>query len=428
MNGMDRKIEKKKGIRFKHILVGSGLVLLFMTAYLMLSGKNDSKLKIDADRLTIVRTIHDVFQDYIAVQGNVEPIQTFFIDAVEGGRVEEILKEEGSLLKKGDVILRLSNNNLILEISNNEAQVSRSVSELRNARVLMEQQLLNSKIQIYQLSTRVRQLKRAYEKNISLHEDQHISDEEFQQSKEDYETAVALLDLYRENLVKDSIYRGIQVSTLEESVERMSDNLRLIMKRLDNLNVKSPVDGELAFLEPEIGQVISYGTRIGTVNNLDAYKLRVEIDEFYVSRITRGLTGYCEFAGKEYAAKTVKIYPEIRNSRFAVDMVFTGEIPPGIRIGQNSQIKMELGESGEGLLLQKGTFFQRTGGQWVYVVDKSGDYAVKRKIAIGRQNPRYFEILDGLMEGEEVIISNYENFNNADKLILKKKPGLITRP
>ncbi len=419
MDGMDRKIEKKKGVRLKHVLIGSTIILFSLAIYKISFGDKSSKLKVDIEELTIEMVRKDVFQDYIAVQGTVEPIQTIYLDAVEGGRVEEILKEEGSMLKKGEVIIILSNNNLILEISNNEAQVSRSVSELRTARILMEQQLLNSRIQIFELSKQVKQRKRAYEKNILLHKELHISDEEFEQSEEEYETSLKVLELYKENFAKDSLYRGIQVSTLEESVNRMTDNLKLIMKRLDNLKIKSPVVGELATLNPEIGEVINYGTRVGTINILDSYKLRVEIDEYYISRIFRGLTGECDFAGRDYMAKISKLYPEVHNGRFAVDMVFIENIPPQIRIGQTSRIRMELGESQTTKLLPNGGFFKSTGGQWVYVLDKNGERAHKRMITLGKHNPKFYEVLDGLEEGERVIISSYDNFGNVDELILR---------
>ena len=418
MDGMDRKIVKT-GLKNIYIYLGLLFLLILLIVYIIFFGDKGSVLKIDPDKISVESVKYDVFQDYIAVQGIVEPIQTVFLDAVEGGRVEAILKDEGSMLKKGDVIIQLSNNNLILEISNNEAQVSRSVSELRNARILMDQQLLNSKINIFEYNKLVNQKKRAYEKNIILIEGEHISQEEFYQSKEDYETSVSILDLYKENFSKDSLYRGIQVSTLEESVKRMTSNLNLIMNRLDNLNVKSPVDGELAQMNSEIGQVINYGTRIGTINILDSYKLRVEIDEYYNSRIVRGLMGNCEFAGREYPARITKLYPEVQNGRFAVDMVFTDEVPPQIRIGQNSAIKMELGESNKALLLQKGGFYQSTGGQWVYVLDNEGKNAVKRNIVIGRHNPKYYEILEGLQEGEKVVVSSYDYLGNVDKLDFK---------
>lgn len=421
MNGMDKKIEKKKGLTRKTIwiIVASGgiLVILFNVFF----GDKSSRLNVDLGKITIEEVKKDLFQDYIAVQGVVEPIKTIFLDAVEGGRVEEILREEGSMLSIGDPIIRLSNNNLILEISNNEAAVARAVSELRTAKLLMDQQNLNSNIQILELTKQVNKEKRAYDKNQLLFKENHISEEVFKQSEEDYRTSEKLLALYQENHRNDSLYRGVQVSTLEESVQRMTASMELTRKRLDNLTIKAPFNGELASLNPEIGEVVNYGTRIGTLNILDSYKLRVDIDEHYIARIDRGLTGSCDFAGRAYNARIIKIYPEVRNGRFAVDMIFLDEIPGQIRIGQTSRIKLELGESQTAILLSKGGFYQSTGGQWVYVVDPSGEFAIKRNISIGRQNPRYYEVLEGLNEGETVIVSSYDNFGNVDKLILKDK-------
>ncbi len=420
MNGMDKKIEKKKGLSKRMVWVIVGVVAISLIFYNIVFGDKSSKLNVDLEKISIESVEENVFQDYIAVQGVVEPIKTIYLDAVEGGRVEEILREEGGMLKKGDPIMRLSNSNLILEISNTEAQVLRTINELRNARNYMQQQLLSSNIQILQLNKDVRQLKRNYEKNNLLYKENHISDEEYQQSKEEYYTAKKLLDLQKEHHVSDSIYREVQVTSLEASVKNMNENLKLAQKRLDNLNIKAPVEGELATLNPEIGEVINYGTRIGTINILDSYKLRVDIDEHYVSRVSLGLTGEADFAGQKYIIQIVKLYPEVQNGRFAVDMIFTKDVPPQIKIGQTSRIKLELGESQKAMLLPKGGFYQSTGGQWVYVIDPSGEFAVKRQISIGRQNPRYYEVLDGLNEGEEVIVSSYDNFGDVDKLILKK--------
>jgi len=421
MNGMDKKIEKKKGLSKEVIWILLGSLALVFIAFNIFFGDKSSKLNVEIGKITIEEVKKNIFQDYIAVQGVVEPIQTIFLDAVEGGRVEEKLKEEGSMLKKGDAIIRMSNNNLILEISNNEAAVARAVSELRTARLMMDQQMLSSNIQILELTKLVNKERRAYNKNQILIKENHISEEEFQQSKEDFMTSEKLLALYVENHRNDSLYRGVQVSTLEESVIRMTINMDLTRKRLDNLNIKAPVDGELATLNPEIGEVVNYGTRVGTMNILDSYKLRVEIDEHYIARIDRGLIAACDFAGRPYPAKLVKVYPEVQNGRFAVDMLFTDTVPAQIRIGQTSRIKLELGESQPANLLSKGGFYQSTGGQWVYVVDPSGDFAVKRNISIGRQNPRYYEVLDGLAAGEKVIVSSYDSFGNVDKLILKEK-------
>lgn len=420
MDGMDRKIEKKNKLFSKRniwIFVGS-IVFLFVF-YTLVFGDKSSKLNVETEKISIAEIKKDVFQDYIAVIGTVEPIQTIYLDAIEGGRVEEILLEEGSMLKKGDVILRLSNVNLILDISNNEANVARAVSELRTARLLMVQQQMNSESQIIETERLLKLQERAYNNNKVLYKEQHISKEEFDQSKEQYEATVRKLTLLKQIQKQDSIYRAVQVETLEASVSSLNDNLEIIKQRLENLNLKAPVNGELASLNPEIGEVVTYGTRIGTVNVLDSYKLRVEIDEHYIARISRGLTGDCDFAGSPYPGRITKIYPEVQNGRFYVDMEFTGDIPGAIRIGQTSRIKLELGESKEAVLIPRGGFYQSTGGQWVYVIDEGGEFAYKRDISIGRQNPRYYEVLEGLQPGEKVIISSYDTFGDVDKLILK---------
>ncbi len=420
MDGMDRKIEKKGIVSRQTILYGSILILVLVVFATIIFGDKSSKYNVEASRLGIDEVVQDIFQDYITDQGIVEPIRTIFLDAVEGGRVEEIFIEEGNMVKKGDVILSLSNNNLLLEITNNEAQVVRAVNELRTSRLLMDQQKLANKQQIIQLSRQVTQDKRIYNNNIKLYEESHISREDFDQSKEAYESSDAQLKLVLENFRNDSMYRSIQISSLESSVSSMTKSMGIIRQRLDNLNIRASVNGELATLNPEIGQVINYGNRMGTINILDSYKLRVEIDEHYIARISKGLLGECDFANKAYSAEIVKLYPEVQNGRFAVDMVFTDSVPEQIRIGQNTRIRLQLGESKQALLLPKGGFYNKTGGQWVFVVDPSGEFAVKRDITIGRQNPRYYEVLGGLEAGEKVITSSYQNFADHDKLILKK--------
>jgi HlyD family secretion protein len=419
MDPMDRQLEKKRGITRKNIWYILFGALMITVVAVIIFGDKSSKYNVDVSRITIEEVKWDVFQDYITVQGTVEPITTVYLDAVEGGRVEEILIEEGNMVKKGDVILRLSNDNLLLEITNNEANVVRSINELRIARLQMDQTRLSYKQQIIELETSVKQAHRVYENNKILREEEHISREEFDKSREAYESSSQMLDLVLENYRNDSIYRSIQINSLEYSVNNMEESMRIIRRRLDNLNIKATVDGELATLNPEIGEVVTYGSRVGTINVLDSYKLRVDIDEHYIARIQRGLTGECDFASTPYTGVITKVYPEVQNGRFAVDMVFTGEVPQQIRIGQTSRIRLQLGESKEGVLLSKGGFYQTTGGQWVFVLDESGEVAVKRNISIGRQNPRYYEVLEGLEPGEKVIVSSYQNFADHDKLILK---------
>jgi len=420
MNGMDRKIEKKfKIFSRKTLWIALGSIAILFVAFKLIFGDKSSKLNVEKDKITIAEITRDVFQDYIAVIGTVEPIKTVYIDAIESGRVEEILLEEGSMLKKDDIILRLSNNNLILEISNVEAQIVQAVNQQRNAQLMMVQQQLNSETQLIETIRQLAQHKRAYNNNLELYKGNHISREEFDQSKEMYEATNKRLELLKEMCIQDSIFRKVQIESMDASVVSLNKNLEIIKKRLDNLNVRASVNGELATLNPEIGEVVTFGTRIGTINILDSYKLRVEIDEHYISRVNRGLTGECDFAGVPYPGKIIKIFPEVQNGRFYVDMEFTGGIPPQIKIGQTSRIKLELGESKEALLIPRGGFYQSTGGQWVYVVNEDEGYAYKRNISIGRQNPRFYEVLGGLEVGEKVIVSGYDNFGDVDKLMLK---------
>jgi len=419
MDGMDRKLDKKRGITRKNIWYILFGALMIAVLAIIIFGDKSSKYNVDVSRITIEEVKRDVFQDYITVQGTVEPITTIYLDAVEGGRVEEILIDEGNMVKKGDVILKLSNDNLLLEITNNEAQVVRAINELRTARLQMDQVRLGYMQQIIELQISVAQARRMYENNKILREQEHISREEFEQSRESFESSQELLSLVIENYRNDSTYRGIQINSLESSVRSMEESMRIIRRRLENLNIKATVDGELATLNPEIGEVVTYGTRVGTINILESYKLRVDIDEHYIARVQRGLNGECDFASTPYTGVITKIYPEVQNGRFAVDMVFTDEIPQQIRIGQTSRIRLQLGESKEGVLLTKGGFYQTTGGQWVFVLDETGEFAIKRDISIGRQNPRYYEVLSGLEPGEKVIVSSYQNYADHDKLILK---------
>jgi len=417
---MDKVIEKKyKWLNKKTIWLSVGGIVVLLVAYNIIFGDKSSKLNVEKEKITIESIVENEFKDYIAVIGTVEPITTVYLDAIEGGRVEEIVTDEGNMVKKGDVILRMSNTNLLLDISNNESNVSRSINEFENTKINLEIQTITRKQTLINTEMNLKREKRQYEYNKKMFEDNHISKEVFSQSREQYEASVEQYDLLIAALKSDSLYRVNTLSSMEANVQRMKENLKVVQGRLENLNVKAPVDGELASLNQEIGQVINYGTRIGTVNVLDDYKQRVEIDEHYIARVKKALPGSFEFAGSTYKLKIEKVYPEVNNGRFAVDMTFTSEKPDQIRIGQTFRIKLELGESKQAVLIPRGGFYQSTGGQWVYVVDESGEFAVKRSISIGRQNPKYYEVLEGLNPGEQVIVSSYDNFNDVDQLILK---------
>lgn len=419
MDGMDRKIEKKRFGK-KQIWIGVGVIVIILIFVQMVFGDKSARLNVEEDKITLGTVDTGKYQDYISVNGTVEPIRTVYLDAVESGRVEEILIEEGTRVKKGDIILKLSNSNLLLDISGNEADVSRAVNDLKTARLNLENQNLQTRSNILELEFRLKKLERQYNNNIKLNSQNLISKEDFEYSKEQYEETKLQLELQQQKYLRDSTYARTRISVDQESIERMQSNLNLTRRRLDELSIKAPVDGELATLNPEIGEVINYGTRVGTINILDSYKMRVLIDEHYITRINRGLTADFDFAGRKNTLVISKVYPEVQNGTFAVDMVFTSPIPDQIRIGQTARIHLELGESEDALLLPKGGFYQNTGGQWIFLVDKSGQFAVKHNIRLGRQNPRYFEVLDGLKPGDQVIISDYESFGDADKLILKK--------
>jgi HlyD family secretion protein len=406
---------RKKLIRYVSIAVPVIAIILFF-----IFRDNSSKLNVEADKITIESVKQDIFQDYISVIGTVEPIQTIYLDATEGGRVEEIFIREGTAVKKGDPILRLSNDNLLLEISNYEAEVARAINDLKTMRVNLENQQINNRTQLVDYYFDLLKLKRDYDKNADLVKNKYISQEDFQISSENYERKKNLYELLSRKNYQDSISIKTRISSSEESVESMQKNLNIIRSRLNKLTITAPANGELATLLPELGKVISYGTPIGSINILDSYKVKAEIDEHYISRVKLKLQAFCDFSEKDYGAGISKIYPEVKDGRFYVDMVFVNNIPKDIRIGQTTRIRLELGESQQAVLVPRGGFYQTTGGQWIFVVDKNEKTAVKRSIKIGRQNPNYYEIIDGLTPGEKVITSGYENFGTAEKLILKK--------
>jgi len=417
---MDRVIEKKyKWLNKKTIWISVISIIIIIVLFDIIFGDKSSKLNVEREKITIETIVKEEFKDYIATQGAVEPIRTIFLDAIEGGRIEEILIEEGSKVKSGDVILRLSNTNLVLEISNNEAAVSRSINEFENTKINLELNTINRKQTLIETERLLKMQERQYEYNKKMFADSHISKEEYDRSYESFSATKKQYELFKEAIRNDSVYRAVQLKAMNNQIENMQENLKIIQGRKENLKVKAPVNGELASLTAEIGQVITYGQRIGTINILDDYKLRVEIDEHYIARVRRGLPGSFDFAGADYTLKIDKVYPEVRNGRFAVDMTFTSEKPAQIRIGQTFRIKLELGESKEAVLIPRGGFYQSTGGQWVYVVDAEGKVATKRNISIGRQNPRYYEVIEGLEPGEQVIVSSYDSFNNMDQLIIK---------
>lgn len=416
---MDILIEKKKGLKRKHVpyLVG-GALFLVVVVWLIFGG-HTSKLKVEANRISVQTVVHEEFNDYIRVTGQVQPISTIQLSAIEGGMVEEKLAEEGTNIKKGDIIVRLSNPMLNLNILDSEAQLAEKQNFLRNTQVAMEQDRLMLKKEKLQLDLDITRKQRKYEQYRKLYEESLTSKEEYLQAKEDYEFAVDGRQLVVERQKQDSIYRSVQIDQMEESLHNMRKNLMLIRQRSDNLNVKAPVDGQLGLLDVEIGQNIPTGGRIGQISVLSDYKVEALIDEHYIDRVKTGLDATFERQDKNFALRLRKVLPEVRDKQFKTEFMFDGERPDNIRAGQTYYISLQLGHPAEAILIPRGPFYQTTGGQWIFVVASDGKKAVKRKITIGRQNPNYYEVLSGLEPGEKVITSSYEAFGTAEELILK---------
>ena len=417
---MDKPIDTRARRRRRLVIgLAAGATVLSLLVYLFFI-EVASKLNVDVDKISLEKARKDVFQDDIAMIGIVEPIQTVYLDATEGGRVEEIYAREGTKLRKDDKILRISNDKLLLEISNYETEVARAVNDLKSMRVTLENQQNNNQTQLVDYDYDLRKLGRDLTNNAELVKHRVISQDDYQISRENYERKKKLMELLEKKSALDSSTIASRITASEESVESMQKNLAIIRSRLSKLVITAPVDGELATLYPELGQVIAYGARIGTINILDSYKLKADVDEHFIARVRLKLKASCEFSAKEYPALVSKVYPEVKGGKFSVDLVFTAAVPQEIRIGQTSRIRLELGESSPAILIGRGGFYQSTGGQWIYVVDRRANVAIKRNIKIGRQNPNFYEVLEGLEAGEEVITSGYETFGQADKLILRR--------
>lgn len=416
---MDIPIEKKKGLKKKHLLIAGLALLLAFLLYQAFFASHLSSLNVDTDKIQIETVSADIFHNYITVTGNVEPIATIFLDVREGGRVEEKVIEEGMMVKEGDVILRLSNPDLTLNILNSEAQLAEKSNFLRNTMVVMEQEKLQIKRELLNLEFDIKRKERVYGQKLRLYEDKMVSRDEFLIAEEDYQFAQRSIELYLERQKQDSIYRKIQVDQMQDNLNNMEMNLKLIRQSQESLNVTAPVDGQLTTLDVELGQSISKGGRIGQIHVLSSYKVVAKIDEHYIDQVRTGLTAMLDRQGQEFQLKIRKILPEVREGRFSVEMVFTGEMPENMRTGQTYYTRLQLGSPEEALLLPRGNFFQQTGGQWVFVLSPDGKYAEKRMIKIGRQNPKYYEVLEGLMAGEKVIVSGYETFGNSERIVLK---------
>ena len=415
---MDRQIEKKSFLRRYAWYIVAAAALAALLVWIVL-GTTASTMTVDASDITISDVTRGKFDDYVRLNGQVLPIQVVQISPEEGGIVREKVVEEGTRVRKGDVILRLSNSNLDLQILNAEAELAEKQNLLRNTQVAMQQDRLNNRTEQATLDTDCDRKRRAYEQNARLYKERLISKEVYLQSREDYKLARRKQSLISQRLKQDSLYRHVQMAQMEDNLDNMRKNVLLVRDRKNKLEVRSAIDGELGLLDVELGQNIAAGQNIGQINDLSDFKVQAQIDEHYIDRVRPGLSASFSRDGKTYLLRVRKVYPEVRNGTFRTDFVFVGERPAQMRSGQTYYVELALGKSQQATLIPRGTFFQTTGGNWIFVLDKSGRKAYRRNISIARQNPQYYEVTDGLEPGERVITSGYEAFKDNEVLVIK---------
>ena len=418
---MDIKLEKKTGLKAvfqkKNLPYAfAGLMVVFI-AWLIFRD-NSSTLRVNSATVVTALVERGEFNDYVRLTGTVQPITTVQLSPLESGVVERIVHEEGTKVKRGDVILEMSNNSLSMQILQSEADLAEKQNILRNTLISMEQERLSLRQEKLQLDLEVNRLQRTYLQNKELYENDLIAKEDYLQSKENYELAVNKRELILERQKQDSLYRSSQVKQMEESLKSMELNMQLIRERVDNLKVKAPIDGEVGMLEVVLGQSLSQGMNIGQINDLSAYKVQAQVDEHYIDRVTTGLTASFERQESKFEMMLRKVYPEVRNGQFKADFRFSDNVPENIRSGQTYYLNLQLGQPTDAAIIPRGSFFQKTGGRWIYVVDESGEKAYRREIRIGRQNPQYYEVLEGLNPGEKVITSSYDNYGDNEVLVI----------
>ena len=417
---MDRPIEKKKGIAL--IFSKKALPYWFggiMAAFIIsLIFRDDaSTLRVNGESLSISEVREGEFNDYIRLSGQVQPMTTIQVSPRESGIVEDILIEEGSKVQAGDIIIRLGNDDLDLEILNSEANLAEKENALRNTMIQMEQEKMQLSLNILELKTEVQRKERALKSQKRLFDDGLIGKEEYLRSEEDYILFCKKLEVTIARAEQDSLYRNVQIKQMKESLENMKLNMQRIRMRKKHLEVKAPINGELGLLEVTLGESISSGRKIGQINALDSYKIEALIDEHYIDRVSAGLSATFERQNETFDAVIRKVYPEVRDGKFKADFRFSGEQPHNIRTGQTYYLNLQLAQPEKATLIHRGTFYQKTAGKWIYVVAPEGGKAVKREIRIGRQNPQFYEVLEGLEPGEKVITSGYDNFGDNEVLI-----------
>ena len=417
-SGMDAKIERHRLLSKRCIGIGLCAVFAIIVGLWLVFREKGASMNVDRAGLTIATVERGKFNDYVRVVGQVVPDRIVYLDAVESGRVEERLIEEGAMVEADDVILRLSNPVLNIGILESEANLAYQENELRNTRLTMEQEHLRLKQERIGLSKELNRSKRRYEHNTLLYGKGIISHEEFLQAEEDYMSASKQMEVLEERIRQDQRLRDNQLKSLNENIRNIKESLTLVRQRLENLKVKAPVSGQLGNLEAQIGQSIAQGERIGQVLT-SRLKVEAKVDEHYVERVVAGLTANFESDGKRYALRLTKVYPEVQGGQFRTDLHFAASRPQNIRSGQTLHLDLQLGDPVQAVIIPRGNFYQASGGQYVYVLDKDGTKARRWRVRLGRQNPLFYEVVEGLSPGERVIISGYDLFGDNECLILQ---------
>ncbi len=415
---MDRIIAKKTWTAKRIGWIVSAAVIMIVAVYSLAFKDNSSKVVISQERITISSVRYGEFQEFIPINGSIVPIRTLYLDAIEGGRVEKRFLEAGSYVNQGDPILQLSNTNLLLDIMYREAELFQQSNNLRNTQLAMEQNRLALQSELLELDYQFKKIARVNERNRQLLEKNLISSREFDESNDQYDYLVKRRLLTMQSHLQDSIFRATQVEQLEASLHRMEENLSLVKLNQENLLIRAPVSGHLTSLNAEIGESKVRGERLGQIDILDGFKAQIMVDEHYITRVQPGQRGRVTLGANRYEMVVAKIYPEVLNGQFQIEMTFIGLVPADIRRGQTVRIRLALGDLTEATMIPRGGFFSNTGGQWVYVIGADGKSATKRRIRLGQQNQDDYEILEGLEVGDRVITSSYDTFGNYDRIIL----------
>ncbi len=416
---MDKKIEKKNWTLKKIATYGGIALFVGFVVWQFIFADRRQKLVIEKDKITISEVRRGEFKEYIPQTGTVAPRRTVFLDAIEGGNIKRIVRESGAMLKKGDVIMEISNLNREIAVLDQESNLTQSINRTRDTRLTINQNALRQQESLITIDNALATLKPKYERQKQMYEKKLIARQEFEQTEADYFANLKRRDITYRAFQIDSISRTNQIRQLDESERKLLLSLEGVGKILDNLIVRAPIDGQLSTPHWEVGQAVTMGQRVGQVDIVGVSKVRVPIDELYLPRISIGLNATTDLAGKTYTLVITYNYPTVTAGRFEVEMEFVGETPKGIRPGQSLRLRIELGQSSEELLLPMGGFYKDTGGNEIFVLDAE-NHAVRRKIKLGRKmGSEFFEVLEGLKPGDKVITSSYENFGQSEVLLLK---------